>query len=91
MRPKTDRSKTNRHIPQPNPETAHLFADGLLTIPEAAAFLRVCRATIYNLMADGQLKWVSIGRCRRISKGILIEFAQQHAKGGENSPDRLSY
>ncbi|MNT58598.1 Helix-turn-helix domain protein [compost metagenome] len=85
------RSKKPFHIPQPDPKSAHLFADGLLTIPEAAKFLSVCRATVYNLLNAEELISVGIGRSRRIPKRFLIEFAQRHVIGGEKSSDRLSY
>ncbi|MNL21390.1 Helix-turn-helix domain protein [compost metagenome] len=85
------RSKKPPHTPQANLKAAHLFTDGLLTIIEAAEFLRVCRATIYNLMGSGELISVCIGRSRRIPKAALIEFSQRNASGGEKPPEGPSY
>ncbi len=38
----------------------------LVTTNEAAALLRVCRATVYNLIARGELRVVHIGRSVRV-------------------------
>lgn len=43
----------------------------LYTIREAAAELRLCRATIYNLIAAGKLRRVRIGTAVRIPAADL--------------------
>lgn len=42
--------------------------DGALvvTVPRAARILDVSRAQMYNLMTRGQLRWIKLGRSRRI-------------------------
>ncbi len=45
-----------------------LVADGLLTVREAADFLRLSRSTIYLFMDQGELVFVKLGRSRRIPK-----------------------
>jgi excisionase family DNA binding protein len=54
-----------------------LVADGLATIPEGAAYLRVSRATMYELMGRGELPYCLIGRARRIPWRALREYAAQ--------------
>ncbi len=46
----------------------------LLTIPEAAAVLAVGRTTIYELISDGQLAAVHIGRSCRVPADAIREF-----------------
>ncbi len=64
--------------------TETLVGDGLLTVSEAIAFLRLCRSTLYTLMDAGELAYVRIGRARRIPKRALIVLAAAHLNG--NSP-----
>ena len=54
---------------------------GFMTVPEAAAFLRVSRATIYVLMNSGELRSAKLGdkkkSSRRIPRASLLEFAEK--------------
>lgn len=58
-----------------------LVRDGLMTIAEAAAFLRVGRSTLYQLMDRGELPHVKIGSARRIPKRALIALAASNLRG----------
>ena len=60
-------------------EGSDLIAEGFLSIREAANFLRVCRATMYNLMDDGKLPFHVNGafRGRRIPKAALRIFVEK--------------
>ncbi|MFJ2651162.1 helix-turn-helix domain-containing protein [Streptomyces sp. NPDC087420] len=50
-------------------------ADRLLYKPEEAAqVLSVGRSTVYELMAEGALEYVKLGRCRRIRRTALEGF-----------------
>lgn len=56
----------------------------LLTVEEAAGWLSVGRTTVYELLKDGQINSVRIGRLRRIPAEALIAYttrliAEQHA------------
>lgn len=68
--------------PVPLDERLALVADGLLTVAEAGAFLRVSRAAIYVMMQDGTLAFVKLGRCRRIPRRALVEVAAAGLRGG---------
>lgn len=46
----------------------------LLTIPQAAAVLAVGRTTLYELISDGQLDVVHIGRSCRVPADAIREF-----------------
>ena len=46
----------------------------LLTIPEAAAVLAVGRTTLYELISDGQIGAVHIGRSCRVPADAIREF-----------------
>ena len=52
----------------------------LLTVVDAAEHLRISRSKVYELLADGQLPSVRIGRTRRIAMSALAEFVANHAE-----------
>ncbi len=58
-----------------------LVRDGLMTVAEAVAFLRLSRSTVYALMDTGELAYVRIGRARRIPKRAVVALAAAHLKG----------
>ena len=61
---------------------AELVADGLLTVREAATFLRISRSNLYALMEHGELAFVKLGRSRRIPRRALVELAASGLQGG---------
>ena len=62
-----------------DPET--IVGDGLLTIKQVAEWLQLSRSRIYELLADGSLPSVTIGRARRIPRRALIELASRDLRG----------
>jgi excisionase family DNA binding protein len=52
----------------------------LLTIPEAAAALRVSRSSIYRLLDSGKLPWVQICGKRRVSTAEIHRFIAAHTE-----------
>jgi excisionase family DNA binding protein len=74
MTPTTEqpRSSTSRREERPTSDTALL-----LTPEEAARRLSVGRTTLYELLARGELRSVSLGRCRRISVAELEAFVER--------------
>ncbi|BCM68490.1 MULTISPECIES: helix-turn-helix domain-containing protein [Streptomyces] len=49
--------------------------DRLLYTPEQAAeALSIGRSTLYELMADGVVKYIKLGRCRRIRRADLEAY-----------------
>jgi excisionase family DNA binding protein len=60
------------------PENDGLLVDGLLTVNEAAEFLRASRSHLYNLMEAGELCYVKIGKCRRIPRRSLLLLASRN-------------
>jgi len=60
-------------------ENAHrIVEDGLVTVKEAAAFLKISVAGIYALMSRGELPFCKIGRSRRIPRRALVELAARN-------------
>jgi len=57
-----------RDTPLPSP---------LLTVEEAADYLRVDMKTVYRLITDNQLKAFPVGRVYRIERGDLEEFVRR--------------
>ena len=61
--------------------------DTLLLKPEeAAAELRLSRATLYELLGSGRLASVTIGRARRIPRTALCEFIGRLADEQQREP-----
>lgn len=52
----------------------------LLTIPEAAAALRISRSSIYRLFDSGQLSWVKICGSRRVTLAEIDRFIAAHTE-----------
>ena len=59
--------------PPPNASSVAL----LLTIPEAAAQLRIGRSTVYELINAGQLEVVHIGRSARVPVEAVEQLVLQ--------------
>lgn len=51
---------------------------GLVTVEDAAEYLELSRSKVYELLADGELPSVRIGRSRRVSVSDLEEFVARH-------------
>ncbi len=69
-----------------------MVADGLMTVPEAGAFLRLSRSTLYNLMESGRLPYVRLGgdgrrAARRIPRRAVVALAAAHLVGGNLKTD----
>lgn len=58
-----------------------LVRDGLMTVAETVAFLRVSRSTVYALMEQGRLPYTHICRTRRIPRRAIIDLAAANLKG----------
>jgi excisionase family DNA binding protein len=58
-----------------------LPADHLLTMQEAAEWLRVSKRSVYSLIHANQLRTIKIGRRRLVSREALNECVKQLAKG----------
>ncbi len=63
-------------------DRAELVAEGLLTVREAAEFLRFSRSRLYELMDAGELAYVKIGRSRRVPRRGVVELASRSLEGG---------
>ena len=47
-----------------------LVSEGLLTVREAAEFLKLSRSRLYELMNAGELAYVKIGGSRRVPRRV---------------------
>ena len=66
-----------------------LVNSGLATVTEVSGFLSLSRAMIYKLMETGQLRYVKIGRFRRIPRLSMKELAKHCLIGGWKLPQSL--
>jgi excisionase family DNA binding protein len=59
-----------------------IVADGLMTVPEAAKFLRISRSKLYETMDKGELAYVKLGKPRRIPRRAVIDLVSRQLRGG---------
>ena len=64
---------------------AGLVSDGLMRVQEAARFLGLSRASVYQLMDRGELPWVKLGRARRIPRRAVVDLAAKSLRGGAST------
>src|SRR2546426_11182431 len=57
-----------------------LVQDGLMTIREAVAFLRLGRSTLYGLMERGDLPYACIGARRLIPRRAIVDLAARNLR-----------
>jgi excisionase family DNA binding protein len=53
-----------------------VIGDGFATVPEAARFLGLSRAKVYQMMETRRLAYAKFGRSRRIPRRALHELAR---------------
>ena len=70
------------HVKQHPNECEALVTAGLLTVVKAAEFLSISRSKLYELMDNGELPFVKIGRSRRIPRQAVVELAARGLQGG---------
>jgi excisionase family DNA binding protein len=71
---------TDLHQKTPHEGTLAPNSNVLLTIPEAAARLRISRSTIYRLFDAGELRWVRVCASRRVSTAEINRFISEHTE-----------
>ena len=60
--------------------TAPAPEPGLMTVDEAAAFLRISRAKAYHLSATGELPTVRMGRSVRVRRDRLMVWLDERSR-----------
>jgi len=61
--------------------------DDLLRLEEAAQILKLSRATLYKLIATGQIPSVKLGRSRRIPAAALKQWLKERMEGSPGTPE----
>ena len=59
-----------------------LCGDGLLTVREAAEFLSISRSKLYEMMDNGELNFVKLGRCVRYRRSDLDQYLDRQTRVG---------
>jgi excisionase family DNA binding protein len=62
----------------------------VLTVSEAAQQLGIGRSLLYELLADGQVESIHVGRLRRIPTDALATYVDRQRCNTRNSPDRAA-
>jgi len=65
-----------RKVP-PRDRAQDLCAEGLLTVPEVANFLRVSRATIYLMVGRGEFPVVKLGKRTLLPRAAVVRRAAE--------------
>ena len=55
--------------------------DDILTVDEAAAFLKISRTSLYRLIKAGEVPCRRVGERWRFSRRILLEWVEDTAPG----------
>lgn len=71
--------------------TGHTATDApiqplLVTLPEAAALLAVGRTKLYELVSDGRLPTVRLGRRRLVPASALVALVEELQREGWREP-----
>ena len=69
------------------------MAENLMTVTDVATRLAIGRTTVYELIANGGLRTIKIGRCRRIpesalDEGIARQVGGHRGQGGDSEMPR---
>lgn len=67
--------------PEPTTDARELPERILLTVEEVAERLRIGRTKAYELVKDGEIESVRIGRLRRVPKAAVDEYAAELLSG----------
>jgi excisionase family DNA binding protein len=74
-------------------KATELVDDGLLTVPEAAEFLKLSRSALYTMMRNHDLDFVILGRHRRIPRNAVVALARKglaaKPRGWKGATNRL--
>lgn len=68
---------------RPMGDTVPARESRLLTVHEVADRLRLSRSKVYELIANGTISSVTIGRSRRIEEAAIVALAGVTARGGD--------
>lgn len=60
-----------------------VWAEGALSVTDAARFMGCSRKFLFDLMGRGELPWGRLGKSRRIPRGALIDLLAR-TQGGED-------
>ncbi len=62
-----------------------LLAEGALSVPEACSFLSISRPKVYELVKNGELRFIKLGRRTYIPKRSALEYLR---RGLKRTPSR---
>jgi excisionase family DNA binding protein len=75
------RKHDDRHATLPGDRPPRL----LLTVEEAVERIGICRAYMFKLIREGDVRSVKVGRLRRVTPAALEDFVEQ-LSGGSKEP-----
>ncbi len=68
----------SRQTHGPSPAPISMAADRLLTVNEACSILGVSRATLYTMMARGEIAYTRVASDRRIAQRAIAEYVDKY-------------
>jgi excisionase family DNA binding protein len=83
-------SDEGRALAQLDEAVRSVVDEGLMTVPEAAAFLRISRTSLYDLMDRGDLPFVKLGKSRRVPRRAVVDLAARCLTGGQRGEGGVS-
>jgi excisionase family DNA binding protein len=76
------RQRDDRHATLPGDRPPRL----LLTVEEAAERIGICRAYMFKLIREGDVRSVKVGRLRRVTPAALEDFIERLSNGTGEEP-----
>lgn len=75
-----DPQASKARIPRPKLAEQPRLQRQLLSVQEARAVLGVGTTTLYKLMGEGQIAFIKIGRCTKITEQAITDFLERISK-----------
>jgi excisionase family DNA binding protein len=66
-------------------DSPSLNMPALCSVPQAARYLAIGRSTVYGLMDAGKLRYVKLGRSRRVKIGDVLALIERNTIGGDGA------
>ena len=66
-------------------DSPSLNTPALCSVPQAARYLAIGRSTVYGMMDAGKLRYLKLGRSRRIRISDVMDLIERNTIGGDGA------